>query len=89
VLLVCKGVLFNEAATREQRRGRRGSRRRRWRVPTTLATDAMDGAEACSINVWTSYAAKAAVWKRRAVLELGVVWCVGFNGWMYPTPNEV
>ena len=33
--------------------------------------------------------AEAAVWKRRAVLELVVVWCVGFGGWMYPTPNVV
>jgi hypothetical protein len=23
------------------------------------------------------------------VLALGVVWCVGFGGWMYPTPNVV
>ena len=29
------------------------------------------------------------MWKRRAVLELVVVWCVGFGGWMYPTPNVV
>ena len=21
--------------------------------------------------------------------ELGVVWCVGFGGWVYPTPNVV
>ena len=29
------------------------------------------------------------MWKRRAVLELVVVWYVGFSGWTYPTPNAV
>ena len=29
------------------------------------------------------------MWKRRAVLELVVVWCVSFGGWVYLTPNVV
>ena len=29
------------------------------------------------------------MWKRRAVLELVVVWCVGFGRWVYLTPNVV
>ena len=58
-------------------------------MPAWLARDATADGGGEGIDLWTRCAAKAAVWKRRAVLELVVVWCVGFGGWVYPTPNVV